>query len=421
MNKLTMIATAMLAASSAQASDVLPFPKTPSQSVAGISLEESTHVRAPAPQRLGEDAPNILIVMFDDAGFGNPSTFGGLIETPTMTALAEGGIAYNSFHTTAQCSPTRAALYTGRNHHRVGFGGISETAMDFDGYTAEIPTSTATIAEVLGHYGYNTSHFGKWHNTPVESSTAMGPFDRWPTGMGYDYFYGFVGGETSQFTPSLIENTVAIEPPNDPEYHLTDDLADKAINWLRNHNALTPDRPFLMTWTPGAVHGPFHVHQEWTDKYKGKFDGGWEEFRQTVFENQKELGWIPEDAVDHELLEDFAKWDSLSDREKAFQARLMEVYAGFLSHTDYNVGRVVDELRQLGELDNTLIFYILSDNGASAEGGYGSINELVHINSMAHHYDTEMQMDILDESYGGLDAIGGHYLILCTQQPGLGR
>ena len=407
MNKLSVLVTAMLAATNVQASDVLPFPKEANPSVIGDSLADSTYLKTPNQERLAEDAPNIMIIMLDDAGFGHPSTFGGLIDTPAMSELAEGGISYNAFHTTAQCSPSRAALLTGRNHHRVGNGSVPEVGSDFEGYTAEIPKTTATIAEVLGHYGYNTSVFGKWHNTPIQQATEMGPFDRWPTGHGFDYFYGFIGGETSQYEPGLFENTVAIEPPHDPDYHLTDDLAEQAIGWLRNHKALTPDRPFFMYWTPGAVHGPHQVHKKWIEKYEGKFDNGWQAYRDEVFQNQKELGWIPGDAVDHVMPEGMAEWDKLSDREKAYQAKLMEVYAGFLEHTDHNIGKLIDELKAQEELDNTLIFYVFSDNGASAEGGFGTINEMIAINNLNHVYDTKSQMDALDDMYGGLDALGG--------------
>ena len=239
------------------------------------------------PNRLPPDAPNILIVLLDDVGFGLPDTFGGEIATPTLTRLANEGISYNTFHTTSICSPTRAALLTGRNHQRVGSGTIAERALDWDGYTGVIPKSAATVAEVLRDYGYKTAAFGKWHNTPATETTAMGPFERWPTGYGFDYFYGFLAGETSQYEPRLFENTNPVEPPHDPKYHLTEDMVDKALAWLHRHQAFAPDKPFLMYWAPGAAHGPHHIFKEWADKYKGKFDDGWDAYRGRRFSRDK--------------------------------------------------------------------------------------------------------------------------------------
>jgi arylsulfatase len=372
----------------------------------GPTMQESVHKWRQAPRRLPEDAPNILIVMFDDAGFGQPDTFGGEIHTPTLTRLAEEGIAYNRFHTTAMCSPTRAALMTGRNHHRVGAGIIAEFANDWDGYTGVIPKSSATIAEVLGHYGYATSAFGKDHNTPVEQ-IANGPYDRTPTGRGFDYFYGFIAGETSQWEPTLWENTTPISMPhveNYEDFHLTEAMADKAITWMRRHLAMNPDRPFLMWWTPGAVHGPHHVARAWADKYEGKFDDGWDAYQQRVFERQKAMGWIPEHAQRPPRPEGIAAWEDIPDDEKAFQARLMEVYAGFFEHTDAQVGRLIDELEARGIRDNTLVLYIVSDNGASAEGLDGSVAELNAQNGIP---STIAEHIAVMEGLGGLDAVGG--------------
>ena len=278
---------------------VLPFPPVPTASVAAPTLQESRHVRRAEPNHLPADAPNILIVLLDDVGFGQPDTFGGEIHTPNLTRLANEGISYNTFHTTSICSPTRAALLTGRNHQRVGSGTIAERALDFDGYTGVIPKSSATIAEVLHDYGYKTAAFGKWHNTPATETTAMGPFDRWPTGYGFDYFYGFLAGETSQYEPRLFENRNPVEPPHDPKYHLTQDMADKALTWISQHQALAPDKPFLMYWAPGAAHGPHQIFREWADKYKGKFDDGWDAYRERVFARQKQLGWIPAGRQTH--------------------------------------------------------------------------------------------------------------------------
>jgi arylsulfatase A-like enzyme len=388
------------------AQEVLPFPDPPMGGKVGPTMQESVHKWRQTPRRLPEDAPNILIVMLDDAGFGQADTFGGEIHTPTLSRLAEEGIAYNRFHTTAMCSPTRAALMTGRNHHRVGAGQIAEFANDWDGYTGVIPKSSATIAEVLGHYGYATSAFGKDHNTPVEQ-IANGPYDRTPTGRGFDYFYGFIAGETSQWEPTLWENTTPISMPhveNYEDFHLTEAMADKAITWMRRHLAVNPDRPFLMWWTPGAVHGPHHVAREWADKYNGKFDDGWDAYQERVFERQKAMGWIPEHAERSSRPEGVEAWEDIPDDQKAFQARLMEVYAGFLEHTDAQVGRLVDELEARGIRDNTLILYLFSDNGASAEGMEGSVAELNAQNGIPT--TTEEHIAVM-EGLGGLDAVGG--------------
>jgi arylsulfatase A-like enzyme len=388
------------------AQDVLPFPEPPMGGKVGPTMQESVHKWREAPRHLHEDAPNILIVMFDDAGFGQPDTFGGEIHTPTLTRLAESGISYNRFHTTAMCSPTRAALMTGRNHNRVGAGQIAEFANDWDGYSGVIPKSSATVAEVLRYYGYATSAYGKDHNTPVEQ-IANGPYDRTPTGRGFDYFYGFIAGETSQWEPTLWENTTPVSPPhveNYEDFHLTEAMADKAITWMRRHQAMNPDRPFLMWWTPGAVHGPHQVAKKWSEKYKGKFDDGWDAYQKRVFERQKAMGWIPADTVRAPRPEGMPAWEDIPDDEKAFQARLMEVYAGFLEHTDAQVGRLINELEARGILDNTLVFYILSDNGASAEGINGSVAEL---NSQNGIPSTIAEHIAVAEELGGLDAIGG--------------
>jgi len=402
------ITTALLllaGAGTAVAQETLPFPEPPSASVAGKTLKDSKHQWRTAESHLPKDAPNIVIFMTDDAGFANPSTFGGPIYTPTLDRLAASGISYNAFHTTAMCSPTRAALLTGRNHHRVGAGQIAELASDWDGYVGKIPKSTATFAQVLSYYGYNTAAFGKWHNTPVTDITVLGPFDRFPTGLGFDYFYGFLAGETSQYEPALFENTNPVQAPHDPEYHLTEDMAEKAIEWMRTSDTLDPGKPFFMCFAPGAVHGPHHIFKEWADKYDGKFDEGWDALREMTFEQQKEMGWIPEDAVLNPLAKGMQEWSDVPESQQEFQIRLMEIYAGFLEHTDVQYGKVVDELERQGLLDNTLIFYILSDNGASAEGMDGTISELLAQNSMPS--TVEQQLEILNEVYGGMDALGG--------------
>jgi arylsulfatase A-like enzyme len=397
--------TLMVSAGLVSAQENLPFPEPPSSSTAGKTLKDSKHQWRKAPEHLPKDAPNIVIFMTDDAGYANPSTFGGPIHTPTMDRLAKSGISYNAFHTTAMCSPTRAALLTGRNHHRVGAGQIAELASDWDGYVGKIPKSTATFAKVLSYYGYNTAAFGKWHNTPVTDISRLGPFDRYPTGLGFDYFYGFLAGETSQYEPRLFENTNPVEPPHDPKYHLTEDMAEKAIQWIRTSKTLEPDKPFFVYFTPGAVHGPFHVFKEWADKYRGKFDEGWEALRKMTFEKQKEMGWIPKNAVLNPLASTMQKWSDVPKSQREFQTRLMEIYAGFLEHTEVQYGKVVDEIERQGLLENTLIIYINSDNGPSAEGMNGTISELLAQNSMPSTIDQHIA--VLDKDYGGMTALGG--------------
>jgi arylsulfatase len=343
--------------------------------------------------------------MLDDAGFAQADTYGGEIRTPTLSRIANSGISYNAFHTTAMCSPTRASLLTGRNHHRVGNGQIAELANDWDGYTGVIPRTSATVAQVLKYYGYSTAAFGKWHNTPIDETTAMGPFDRWPTGYGFDYFYGFIGGETSQWEPRLYRNTSPIEPPaHDPTYNLTGDLATQAVEWIQKHEVYAPNKPFFIYWTPGAVHGPHQVFKSWSDKYKGKFDDGWDAYRQRVFDRQKSIGWIPAETRLTPRPATLPAWNTLPPEQKKFQARLMEVYAGFLEYADTQAGRIIDELEKEKLRKNTLIFYVFSDNGASAEGMEGTISELLAQNAIPTTF--EQQMKALSE-LGGLDALGG--------------
>jgi len=385
---------------------VLPFPPTPSASVAAATLQESRHQRRVEPSRLPADAPNILIILLDDVGFGLPDAYGGPIHTPTLTRIANSGISYNAFHTTAICSPTRAALLTGRNHQRVGSGTIAERAVDWDGYSGVIPRTSATLAKVLGAYGYKTAAFGKWHNTPTTETTAMGPFTLWPTGegIGFDYFYGFLTGETSQWEPRLVENLNPVEPPHDEKYHLSEDLAERAITWMRQHRAFAPDKPFFMYWASGAAHGPHHIFKEWADKYRGRFDDGWDALRERTFKRQKELGWIPADTRLTPRAETMAAWDSIPESERPFQRRLMEVYAGFTEHVDAQAGRVVDELDRLGIRDNTIVIYIWGDNGSSAEGQNGSISELLAQNQIPN--TIQQHLEALNR-IGGLGALGG--------------
>jgi arylsulfatase A-like enzyme len=398
--------TALLAAGPAMAQEALPFPE-PRGPEPQRTMQLSTHERPEPVNRLPEDAPNILIIMLDDLGPALPSAYGGVINTPTLARVAEAGISFNRFHNTAMCSPTRAALLTGRNPHRAGFGQIAEFANGWDGYTGMWPASTASMARVLGEYGYATAAFGKWHNTPPSDISRMGPFDRWPTGrlVGFDYFYGFLGGEASQYEPAIVENTVRIGAPGGEDYHFSEDIADKAIAWMRNHKAVHPDQPFFVYWTPGASHGPHHIFPEWADRYAGRFDEGWEVLREELIESQKDFGWIPEDAGSTPLPEGLTAWEDIPEEQRAFQTRLMEVFAGFTEHVDTEAGRLLDELEAMGEFDNTLIFYIWGDNGSSAEGQNGTISELMAQNGIVT--DIADHIRVLDEELGGLRALGG--------------
>ena len=384
---------------------ILPFPPVPTASKAGPTLQTSTHHRRAQPQHLPKDAPNVLIILVDDVGFGQASTYGGEIETPSLSRIAQTGISYNAMHNTSISSPTRAALLTGRNHHRVGSGTIAERAVDWDGYTGVIPKTSATIAEVLKQYGYKTSAFGKWHNTPADQTTAMGPFDKWPMGYGFDYFYGFLAGETSQWEPRLVENTNVVEPPVDPKYHVTEDLADHAVGWMKKQEAYAPDKPFFMYFATGGGHGPHHVAPEWAAKYKGKFDDGYEAMRERILKRQKEMGWIPQNADLTKRVESMPAWDRIPEAQRPFQLRLMETFAGFVEHTDRQIGRVIDEIERQGKRDNTIIIYLFGDNGASAEGQQGSISELLAQNNIPN--TVEQQIAALDK-IGGLDALGSH-------------
>ncbi len=396
---------ACLPLSLAAAQETLPFPARPSSGKAGPTIKESVYSPAMPAQRLPANSPNVLIIMLDDVGPALPDTYGGPIHTPTLSRIAKSGISYNRFHNAAMCSPTRASLLTGRNHHRSGFGQIAELANDWDGYTGHWPATTASVAKVLGYYGYNTSAFGKWHNTPAEQTTAQGPYERWPAGrlVGFDYFYGFLAGESSQWEPAIVRNTTRIETPETENYHFTVDMTDDAIRWLRRQNAIAPQQPFLMYWAPGASHGPHHIYKEWADKYKGKFDGGWDQLREEIFARQKKLGWIPADTKLTPRAKTMAAWADIPDAERPFQRRLMEVFAGYTEHADTQAGRLIDELERLGLRDNTLIFYVWGDNGSSAEGQNGSISELLAQNGIAT--EIKEHIEALD-GLGGLDVLG---------------
>jgi arylsulfatase A-like enzyme len=336
------------------------------------------------PLRPPEGAPNVLIVLLDDAGFGSSSAFGGPCQTPNFERLADNGLKYNRFHTTALCSPTRQALLTGRNHHAVGMGGITEMATSAPGYSSIRPKTTAPLAETLKLNGYSTAQFGKCHEVPVWETSPLGPFDAWPSGGGgFEHFYGFLGGETNQYAPALYEGTVPVEPDRTPEegYHFTEDMTDHTIEWIRQQKALMPDKPFFVYYAPGATHAPHHVPTEWSDKYKGKFDQGWDKLREETFARQKELGVIPQDAELTARPDEILAWADTPDEMKPIFARQMEVYAGFLEHTDHHVGRVIDALEELELLEDTLVYVIIGDNGASAEGTpNGCFNELTILN-----------------------------------------
>jgi arylsulfatase A-like enzyme len=337
------------------------------------------------PLRPPKGAPNVLIILLDDVGFGASSAFGGPIHTPTAERLATGGLKYTRFHTTALCSPTRQALLTGRNHHTVGMGSVTELATSAPGYSSIRPDSCAPVAETLKLNGYSTAQFGKCHEVPVWETSPMGPFRQWPTGSGFEYFYGFVCGETNQYYPALYEGTISVKPGKTPEqgYHFTEDLTDKAIAWVRQQKALMPEKPFFVYFAPGATHAPHHVPKTWIDKYKGRFDQGWDKLREETLARQKKLGIVPENAKLTARPKEIPSWDAVDDALKPILSRQMEVYAAFLEHADYNIGRLIDTLEDLGVLGDTLIYYIIGDNGASAEGTpNGTFNELFVLNGV---------------------------------------
>ncbi len=342
--------------------------------------QQSANVQAPRwhafpqPKTAPAGAPNVLLIMTDDVGFGASSPFGGPIPTPTFAALASSGLRYVRFHTTAMCSPTRAALLTGRNHHAVGSGVISDMSTDEDGYTSVIPDSAATIGEVLLENGYATAWIGKNHNTPQWENTPVGPFNHWPNAMGFDYFYGFNGADTDQFAPALIENRNAIDPPKQAGYILDRDLADHAVHWLDVHHSLTPNKPFFLYLAPGSAHMPNQAPADWIAKYRGQFDTGWDKMRELTFARQQALGIVPKDARLTPRPEAIPAWDSLNDDRKRVSARMMEVFAAQLAFDDDQIGRVIAELKETGDFDNTLIIFIQGDNGAAAEILDGSRN-----------------------------------------------
>ena len=365
------------------AQEVLPPPPAPFKGQIGLSYKDSKP-DFPQPVKAPKGAPNVLLILLDDVGYGAASTFGGPINTPTLERLAKSGLKYTNFHTTALCSPTRAALIMGRNHHSVHTGIIMEAGSGYPGYDTLVGKDTATVAEVLRQEGWSTSWFGKQHNVPDWQSSDAGPFDLWPTGLGFEYFYGFVGGDTNQWRPNLYEGTHPIEPYlGNADYNLDYDLADQAINYLHRHNAVAPDKPFLLYYAPGATHAPHQPRPEWIAKYKGKFDHGWDQVRVETLARQKQLGIFSAGADLTERSAGIPAWDSLNPDQKKLYARMMEIYAGYLEQTDYNIGRVVDAIQEMGQLDNTLVVYIVGDNGASAEGSLqGMSNEMTFFNGI---------------------------------------
>ena len=389
----------------ATAKAVLPTDRTvlPIAEPKVTPITELDARKAKAPPRFEvkapQGAPNVVIVLIDDIGFGHSSAFGGPIRMPTLEKMAANGLKYNRFHTTALCSPTRTALLTGHNHHANNAGAIMELATAFPGNTGIRPKSISTLAEILRQNGYNTGAFGKYHETPPWEVSISGPQDRWPTGSGFEKFYGFIGGETNQWAPAIYDGTVRVEHEQTPDYHFTVDMTDRAIQWVSAQHALTPDKPFYMYFATGATHAPHHVPKVWIDKYKGQFSGGWDKLREETFARQKKLGVVPADAKLTPRPKEIPAWNDMSAEQKRLFERQMETFAGFAEQTDYEVGRLVAQLEALGELDNTLFFYIVGDNGSSAEGGpEGTYNEMMALSGIVGK--AEQMMDHIDD-WGG--------------------
>jgi len=365
-----------------------------------VPITEMDVRKATAPPRFEvtapSGAPNVVVVLIDDFGFGQSSAFGGPIEMPTLDKLANAGLKYNRFHTTALCSPTRVALLTGHNHHANNAGAIMELATGFPGNTGARPETITPLAEILRQNGYSTAAFGKYHETPPWEVSVSGPYDRWPTRSGFDKFYGFIGGETNQWAPGIYDGTVRKEHKPSPDYHFTVDMTDQAISWVSAQQALTPDKPFYMYYATGATHAPHHAPKEWIAKYKGRFSGGWDKLREETFARQKKLGVIPADAKLTPRPKEIPAWDDMSAKQKQLFERQMETFAGFAAHTDHEVGRLVAQLEAIGELDNTIFYYIVGDNGASAEGGpEGTFNEMMALNGIPGK--AEQMTDHLDD------------------------
>jgi len=359
----------------------IPEPDPPTFSELDVRNTETPpwfEVKAP------KDAPNVVIVLIDDLGFGAPSTLGGPMRMPTMDRLAREGLLYNNFHTTAICSASRTALKSGRNHHTNNAGAVMENATGYPGNTGRIPDNVAPLATMLQLNGYSTAAFGKWHETAVWETSVSGPFARWPTSQGFDKFYGFIGGETDQWKPLIYDGVTAVNPPEMEDYHFSTDMTNQAINWIAAQQSMTPDKPFFVYFSLGAVHAPHHVSPEWSDKYKGQFDKGWDKVREATFEQQKKMGIIPKNTNLAPKPRDIKDWDTLPADTKRLFLRQAEVFAGFVEMTDHEIGRLVDGIEAIDELDNTLIFYIAGDNGTSAEGGQnGMFNEMTYFNGVS--------------------------------------
>lgn len=392
----------------------LPIPSAARTGLITYDAKDPDSTYPPIEQlRPPAGAPNVLLILLDDVGFGASSAFGGPCRTSTAELLAGNGLRYNRFHTTALCSPTRQALLTGRNHHSAGMGGITEIATGAPGYSSVLPNTMSPIARTLKLNGYNTAQFGKCHEVPVWQTSPVGPFDAWPSGGGgFEYFYGFIGGAANQWYPSLYEGTTPVEVNRTPEegYHFMADMTDKALGWIGQQKALAPDRPFFVYFAPGATHAPHHVPREWADKYRGRFDVGWDALREETFARQKELGVIPADCQLTARHAEIPAWDDMPEDLKPVLCRQMEVYAGFLEYTDHHVGRLVDGLQRLGVLDDTLVFYIIGDNGASAEGTInGTYNEMLNFNGLADIETPRFMTDRLDK-FGGPESYN-HYSV----------
>jgi len=366
---------------------VLPFAEPHFKGNVGTTFKDSDPAAFPKAVKAPEGAPNVLLVLLDDVGFGQFSVSGGGVPSPNMEKLASAGLFYNRFHTTALCSPTRAALLTGRNHQVAGTGIITELATGYDGYTGVIPKSTATVAEILRQNGYATAWIGKNHNTPIYETSPMGPYDHWPNGLGFNYFYGFMAGDTNQIRPYLFQNQTPIGTPDDPSYLLSTDLASKSIEWLKMAEAVEPGKPWFLYLAPAATHAPHQAPKELIAKFKGKFDMGWDEYRKQTFERQKRLGIVPQDAVLTPRPASLPARDSLNVDQKKLYARMMEVFAAYGDHVDQEVGRVLDYVATLPDANNTMIIYIVGDNGSSAEGGLdGTLNENAFFNAYQMTY-----------------------------------
>lgn len=372
--------------------NILPYPPTEFKGKIGTSFEDSKE-DYPQPLKAQEGAPNVIIILLDDVGFGQAGIMGGPIPTPTMDKLAADGITYTRFHTTGICSPTRAALLTGRNHHQVGFGTISELSTGYPGYNSIWGKDVGTVAEVLKQNGYSTAAWGKWHNTPDWETNPIGPFNQWPTGLGFEYFYGFQGGETNQYYPQLFKNTTPVEPKKTPEegYHLTEDLTNDAIAWVSQQKSINPDKPYFMYFATGAAHAPLHAPKAWVDKFKGQFDGGWDAMREHTLERQKKMGIVPENTQLSVRPESIPAWETLSADEKKLFSRQMEVFAGFLAHTDYWTGKLIKSVRSLPGGKNTMVVYIIGDNGSSAEGSMtGTLNNMMTQNGFPDNIERQL-------------------------------